>query len=1667
MATVSRSLSAKEAPFLGEGKLSPAALDEFTAEANKFFLRTKVATEKERVALVMDSFKSARIVNWVRQNRTRLQEDDITFPALMTEIRTKFLDPNWAKTTSRTVVNIKMREDQSFNDFINPVIAGNNLLEGTAFWKTAAELRTLADNNISNELATAINLMSRTEQETLIAIDNFDDWDAEMRRIDELRLSQSRAINLALKVNKRFIPDENSPPPAKKPRSDWTPATGSKTGSNTVSSQMAVPTMGGFGGVRRRVPGITPEERVLLNAHKGCTMCRRFYVNHRHSNCPNGYPDPKTYHTLTEDMALKAMQKAAVAMTSMASASSSKGTTSTSSSTSSSSFSINATLPLAFEHAYNPSFLGPAHRHLSATGPSSHASFVDFSAPNDFSVDIESITSPQIEEQQVIAAVLPSSNQSAALGNGTDSESGSPPRIDDDVSPISVPHLMWKAHVLGPDGFPIPIDCMIDSGAHMVLIRPEVVADLALPIHRLRSPILMSLAVGDGTDITELHSFVTLSLSSLNNAWTSRTVRAVIAPGLCTNMLLGLPFLEHNHIVIDHSLRTAIHKPSNFDLLNDNESHIERPTPKLTVKEQRDEKKTKVKANWDAFKKERDWAVAEQLKKLERKGLFEPVKPFDELRSIASTIENLAFQERCMKLEIDIKEKYKAIFEPIPHVNDLPLDVTARIELKEAHDKITMRTYPCPRQYREAWKTLIQGRLDSGFIRPSSSPFASPSFIIPKADPKALPRWVCDYRQLNKISVRDSFPLPRVDDILADCAKGKIWATIDMTDSFFQTRMHPEDIHKTAVTTPFGLYEWTVMPMGFKNSPSIHQRRVTNALRPYIGKICHVYIDDIVIWSNSVDEHIKNVETIMAALAEAKLYVNRKKTKLFCTEIKFLGHRISRAGIEADNDKVDKILKWPQPSSSTDVRRFLGVVRYLSAFLPKLAMQATVLNKLTTKECDKHFPQWTEEHQLAFDNIKHIVVSRECLTVIDHNALDTNKIFVTTDASDTTTGAVLSFGPSWETARPVAFESTAMKGGELNYPTHEKELLAIIRACQKWRTDLIACPFFVYTDHKTLLNFDSQRDLSRRQCRWMEELSQYDCKFVYVKGEDNCVADALSRYPWETVPTSSQANVSACHPYISSVPEEKRIFPLLSVDKHSPMTTIAALITIPPQQPKQKIQTGYNVQMDGDFLLKVQNAYTSDNWCQKLLSATRGMPDLTIKDGLWFIKDRLLVPAGSGLREHLFRVAHDTMGHFGFSKTYESLRSSYFWPNMRKDLEEGYIPSCAECQRNKSSTSRPAGPLHPLPVPDDRFDSVALDFVGPLPLDEGHDYLLTITDRLGADIRLIPCSVKLTAEELAVLFFDKWYCENGLPSELISDRDTLFMSRFWKHFGLLTGIKHKASSAFHPQSDGTSERTNKTVVQAIRFHVERNQSGWVRALPAVRFHMMNTVNKSTGYSGFQLRLGKSPRVLPPLLPLPPNASATYMDARRVIERLTTDVADAKDNLMVAKISQAYQANKSRRDDPEYKVGDLVMLSTLNRRRDYKSSDNKRVAKFMPRFDGPFLVTDVHKRASTVTLDLPNSPNVFPTFHCSLVKPFEANDDTRFPARSLEKPGPVEVNGVEEFVVEKIVDRKVIRSKTFYLVHFLGYGKEDDRWLKAEDLDDNEAVDTYLKDRSAL
>ena len=436
--------------------------------------------------------------------------------------------------------------------------------------------------------------------------------------------------------------------------------------------------------------------------------------------------------------------------------------------------------------------------------------------------------------------------------------------------------------------------------------------------------------------------------------------------------------------------------------------------------------------------------------------------------------------------------------------------------------------------------------------------------------------------------VPDHYPLPRVESILSDCAKGSIWAKIDMTNSFFQTWVHPDDVKFTAVMTPFGLYKWVVMPMGCRNAPATHQRRMNQALRKFIGTICHVHLDDIVIWSSSIEEHQKNVRTILQALREADLYCSTKKSQLFTTELDFLGHRISARGIEPDGRKVEKIQAWPVPRCAKDVRKFLGLVQYLAAFLPRLADHRSVLTLLTTKEAQKDWPGWTARHQEAFQNIKDIVLGTDCLTTIDHDNMDGRRIFVTCNASERRTGACLSFGKTWETARPVAWDSVQLSQAEKNYPTHEKEMLAIVCALKKFCADLLGTRFSIYTDHRTLECFQGQRDLSWRQARWQEFLAEYNFEIVYVKGGDNTVADALSRMPEGGEGTFQ--------------------------------TTAAVL----------------NVSTDPKISENIKVGYKSDSFCQRILDNLGSFPAIKVVEGLIYIGSQLVVPFVGTIREDLF-----------------------------------------------------------------------------------------------------------------------------------------------------------------------------------------------------------------------------------------------------------------------------------------------------------------------------------------------------------------------------------------------------------------------------------------------
>lgn len=240
----------------------------------------------------------------------------------------------------------------------------------------------------------------------------------------------------------------------------------------------------------------------------------------------------------------------------------------------------------------------------------------------------------------------------------------------------------------------------------------------------------------------------------------------------------------------------------------------------------------------------------------------------------------------------------------------------------------------------------------------------------------------------------------------------------------------------------------------------------------------------------------------------------------------------------------------------------------------------------------------------------------------------------------------------------------------------------------------------------------------------------------------------------------------------------------------------------------------------------IKAGYAGDPWCKKLMEAKITPEGVTIKNRLLWVGKQMIIPRINEVQELLYHLAHNVLGHFGFEKSYRSLHESFCWPNMQWDLEMGYIPVCPECQQNKSLTHKPAGPLHPLPVPDQCGDSVVMYFIGLLPEDEGYNCILSMTDHLNSDIRIVATRTDIMVEELAVIFFDEWYCENGLPDDIVCNRDKLFILCFWQVLHKVTRVKLKMLTAYHPETDGLSKHSNKTINQCLCYHVKWNQLGW-------------------------------------------------------------------------------------------------------------------------------------------------------------------------------------------------------------------------------------------------
>jgi Reverse transcriptase (RNA-dependent DNA polymerase)/RNase H-like domain found in reverse transcriptase/gag-polyprotein putative aspartyl protease len=397
--------------------------------------------------------------------------------------------------------------------------------------------------------------------------------------------------------------------------------------------------------------------------------------------------------------------------------------------------------------------------------------------------------------------------------------------------------------------------------------------------------------------------------------------------------------------------------------------------------------------------------------------------------------------ELAQRLHDEVVCEYKDIFADklLPRKPSKPGSPRHRIILKDPDKSINGRMFALPEKFLNHMLEFLEEHLAAGRIRPSSSNMAAGTWMIPKNDKTVMPRVVHDYRALNENTVKDHTPLPRQDQILRRLAKSAIRGFVDCPTAYYQMDMEPDDIHKTAFKTPFGMFEWLVMPQGLCNAVGTWQRFMNWVLRKYIGKICYVYFDDIAIFSDSIEEHRRNVRLVLEALREAGIIVSMKKSYLFADRIEFLGHVVSSNGLEVGASKVEKILGWPAPRNVPEVRAFNGLVNYIGEFIPGLAEHSSTLSYLTKKGVEF---EWKQPQQRAFENIKCLVQNTPVCRPIEYNNPD--PIFLVADGSNHAIGGYYGQGKDHKTMRPAAFHSRSLNQAERNYPTHNKEMLAII-----------------------------------------------------------------------------------------------------------------------------------------------------------------------------------------------------------------------------------------------------------------------------------------------------------------------------------------------------------------------------------------------------------------------------------------------------------------------------------------------------------------------------------------------------------------------------------------------------------------------------------------------
>jgi len=792
-------------------------------------------------------------------------------------------------------------------------------------------------------------------------------------------------------------------------------------------------------------------------------------------------------------------------------------------------------------------------------------------------------------------------------------------------------------------------------------------------------------------------------------------------------------------------------------------------------------------------------------------------------------------------------------------------------------DKRPIRVPPrrIPPGRRKIIEDEIAKMLEQGIIRCSDSPWSSPVVLVKKKDGST--RFCIDYRQLNEVTRKNAYPLPRIDTCL-EALKGNSWfCTLDLASGYWQIKMSDEDRCKTAFASHMGLYEFNRMPFGLTNAPATFQCLMERVLQGYIGNKCLLYLDDVIVFGKTFEEVYDNLKAVLARFAKYNLKLKAKKCELFKRKVAFLGHVVSEEGIQCDPKKIEKIKDLDAPTNRSGVRAILGLGNYYRRFIKDYGNIVAPLQRLTRKEVEF---EWGDEEQAALDKLKEAFCSAPILAYPDHEA---GNFIIDTDASNYAIGGVISQVQNGE-ERVIAYGSKCLSGSQLRWCTTRRELWAIFY--------FIRGPFWYYlesdrehlctlrTDHAALrwLSTMSKTTKDGALQRWLMFLQPLFPKMTitYRKGSEHGNADALSRFTYNT-------NTRSCPR--EDCPDEGH---KLTRQKRYATDDVADLKLIAPVVTRNQMRGAVS---DSDCAVvasfsneEVKDAQHRDpelsRFIELLDSHVEKPPakqlsgessEVRILCSLWNqfkVVDGILYRVGKlptdtwrlvipkELRSLVMKLLHDSKwaGHPGMSRMKSSIGSRYFWPRMRNDIES-WIKCCRACAMAKRGKGRGRAPLiqEQSGAP---FQRVAFDVIGPLPITKfGKRFILVMVDYYTKWAEAYDLADH-TAITVAQTIVTRWVSLYGTPLRLHCDNAPEFRGHVLRQMRDLLGVRGTFSSPYRPKSNGLCERTNQTIEGILRSMIRDKRNEWDQALPFAMMAYRATPQTSTSFTPNMLVFGR-------------------------------------------------------------------------------------------------------------------------------------------------------------------------------------------------------------------